>query len=74
LVGVTIGGFFSREFDRSELILAPPYSEEIYFPFYDVTLAPADAGEFVPAGTDRGGFGTLTLTFGYAFPGRGRKR
>jgi hypothetical protein len=72
-VGASFSAFVNRLFDRSELILSPKYDDGGLFPFYDVTDIPDDAGTFVPDGSERTGFPALTLTVGYAFPGRGRK-
>ncbi len=73
LLGLSVAGFFNRDFDREKFILEPEFDDGGLFPFFDVTKAPAEAGVFVPDGTQRSSFGAITLTAGYAFPGRGKR-
>jgi hypothetical protein len=69
LIGASLAGYINRNFDREQFV----FDVEPEYPYDRIEDIPPDAGSMEPAGQFTESFGTLTLTLGYAFPGRGRR-
>ena len=70
LIGASAAGYWNRRFDRRWFNF---YEEPDYVYWSSLDELTAEDGFFTPAGSIRDPFATLTLTVGYAFPGRGRQ-
>lgn len=72
LLGVS-GTLVQRTFNRNYYELTPEYEALWQYEYYDLSELPEGAGTWREDGTEQHEFPVLTLTVGYAFPGRGKK-
>lgn len=71
-LGFSLTNFRNTQFQTAAFEFYDDYTGERDF-FNDVRELPPEAGTFLPSEVRENEFLTGTITFGYAFPGRGRK-